>query len=232
MQLSPSKLNVLNDCPRCFWIEGTLAKRPRGIFPSLPGGMDRVFKVYFDQFRGSLPGILKEQLPMHALYDNQANLKRWRFWKGGLTATVQTRHGQVTLIGALDDLLINTETGQHEPLDYKTKGSEPKDDGRQYYQTQLDCYALMLEANRMPVSGKAHLVYFWPEKVVGETNWTSPDITCGAALYTLDASPTRAKELIEKAAGILSMLKPPEQSETCEYCTFHKNRRIYDDPTT
>lgn len=229
MQLSPSKLNVLNDCPRCFWIEGTLAKRPRGIFPSLPGGMDRVFKVYFDQFRGSLPGILKEQLPMHALYDNQANLKRWRFWKSGLTATVQTRHGQVTLIGALDDLLINTETGQHEPLDYKTKGSEPKDDGRQYYQTQLDCYTLMLESNRLKVSGKAHLIYFWPDEIA-EADGTV--VSFKHALYTLDASPTRAKELIHKAAEILAMLTPPEQSATCEYCTFHKNRRKYDDPTT
>ena len=29
--------------------------RPRGIFPSLPSGMDRVIKTYFDHYRGSLP---------------------------------------------------------------------------------------------------------------------------------------------------------------------------------
>ena len=44
--LSPSALNVFNDCPRCFWLDkNKRMKQPRGIFPSLPSGMDKVLKA-------------------------------------------------------------------------------------------------------------------------------------------------------------------------------------------
>ena len=36
--------------------------RPRGIFPSLPSGMDRVIKTYFDHYRGSLPPELEGEV--------------------------------------------------------------------------------------------------------------------------------------------------------------------------
>ncbi|GAI53572.1 unnamed protein product, partial [marine sediment metagenome] len=43
IRLSPSALNLFLQCPRCFWLEKNKGiKRPRGIFPSLPSGMDSV----------------------------------------------------------------------------------------------------------------------------------------------------------------------------------------------
>ena len=36
-KLSPSALNLMKDCPRCFWLaQHKVWKRPAGIFPSLP----------------------------------------------------------------------------------------------------------------------------------------------------------------------------------------------------
>ena len=57
-RLSPSALNLFKECPRCFWLtHHKVWKRPSGIFPSLPSGMDRILKVHFDKFRdgGRLP---------------------------------------------------------------------------------------------------------------------------------------------------------------------------------
>ena len=57
-KLSPSSLNLMKECPRCFWLhQHKVWKRPAGIFPSLPSGMDRVLKHHFDKFRdkGELP---------------------------------------------------------------------------------------------------------------------------------------------------------------------------------
>lgn len=56
IRLSPASLNIFLDCPKCFWLEKNKSiKRPRGVFPSLPGGMDPVIKTYFDFGRlGSL----------------------------------------------------------------------------------------------------------------------------------------------------------------------------------
>jgi len=52
IRLSPSSLNLFLECRRCFWLDKNKGiKRPRGIFPSLPSGMDSVIKKYFDSYR-------------------------------------------------------------------------------------------------------------------------------------------------------------------------------------
>jgi len=62
-RLSPSALNLMKECPRCFWLaQHKVWKRPAGIFPSLPSGMDKILKIHFDKFRdkGQLPPELCE----------------------------------------------------------------------------------------------------------------------------------------------------------------------------
>ena len=57
-KLSPSSVGFLRECPRCLWLYANdNISRPFGVFPSLPSGMDRVLKVYFDKYRvnGELP---------------------------------------------------------------------------------------------------------------------------------------------------------------------------------
>ena len=57
-KLSPSSLNLMKECPRCFWLaKHKVWKRPSGIFPSLPSGMDKILKVHFDKF------MEKDELP-------------------------------------------------------------------------------------------------------------------------------------------------------------------------
>ena len=69
---SPSRLSLIKDCPRCFWLHFNKGiKRPEGIFPSLPNGMDKILKAHFDAFRDKeqLPPELKD-LDDVKLYDN------------------------------------------------------------------------------------------------------------------------------------------------------------------
>jgi len=53
LRLSPTTgLSLFKECPRCFWLHfNKNVHRPRGIFPSLPSGMDLVIKNYFDRYR-------------------------------------------------------------------------------------------------------------------------------------------------------------------------------------
>jgi len=51
IKLSPSKLNLFLECSLCFWLNEQGIHRPSGPFPSLPGGMDRKLKIYFDRYR-------------------------------------------------------------------------------------------------------------------------------------------------------------------------------------
>jgi len=209
--LSPSALNLFKNCPRCFWLEKVKnIKRPRGIYPSLPTGMDRVIKTYFDTFRGR--GLLPPELQIDAfkgirLYDNQAQLELWRAWRTGLR---YEKDGEV-LSGMLDDLLVKDDV--YIPFDYKTKGSPTNEaDATKYYQTQLDCYALMLEGNGLKTAGYGFLLYYSP-KEVGENGRVSFEIQP----IRIETDTKRAEQLFHQALSILTG-RAPESAGDCEYC--------------
>jgi hypothetical protein len=216
--LSPSALNLYNDCPRCFWLDKNKnIKRPRGIFPSLPGGMDLVIKEYFDKYRK------EEQMPPEVegrvegrLFSDLQTLEVWRSWRKTNLYYVNDAYNAV-LSGALDDCLVEGEF--YIPLDYKTRGSELKSDPRLYYQTQLDCYCLMLESNGYKTKGVAYLLYYWPQEVKEN----------GAVLFhvepiRIETSCKAAEDIVRKAATCLA--EPmPAPSEECEYCNLVKLRQ-------
>ena len=211
--LSPSALSLFKDCPRCFWLEKVKGiKRPRGIFPSLPGGMDRVIKTYFDGFRAQ--GTLPPELCIDAfegiqLYDNQVQLDSWREWRSGLK--YQDPEDGAVLSGMLDDLL--TQGDLYVPFDYKTKGSPTnEEDATKYYQTQLDCYALMLEGNGLKTAGFGFLLYYSPKSVGerGKVHFEIQPIRIGTEIL-------RATDLFRRALSILTGPAPKAASK-CEYC--------------
>lgn len=221
LRLSPtSGLNLFRDCPRCFWLAYCAnTPRPRGIFPSLPGGMDLVIKDYFDQYRGSLPPELLGQV-RGSLLDDLNLMNAWRNWRTGLQYVDRER--EAVLFGALDDCLV--ENGKYIPLDYKTKGSAPNEgDGERYYQTQLDSYALMLEANGFPVSDCAYLVYYYPEQV-GKSG--AVQFKVHPVELTVDAR--RAQKTFEDAVALLAG-PCPEQSPNCEYCGWNQALRRHEE---
>lgn len=211
--LSPSKLGIFKNCKRCFWdmmISGI--QRPRGAFPSLPGGMDLILKGYMDSFRGGMPPELAGQVP-GKLYDNLPQLNRWRNWRTGLTVAEK----KYRLIGAIDDLL-NVE-GKLAPLDFKTKGSKPATDGSEYYQHQMDMYAFMLKYNGFPILEAAFLAYFWPITVEPrETSMILP-VHFGCQTFELEANPDRAEGMIFDAIDVLDGPRPDPNPE-CEYCNY------------
>ena len=217
ISLSPSKLGIYRDCPRCFYDANVLKiERPRGIFPSLPGGIDRVMKVHGDQYRGRMMPPLDKTLT-GIFWGTVEQINKLRNWRSGLKASL-TAHGKsVNVIGALDDLVLEHD-GTYSPFDTKTKGDVPKDDGSQYYQAQMDFYALMLRQNGMMPSGKAYLAYWYPVSAEGN------GITFACQPYTLTADADRAIKLIEDAVAVL-IGDRPAVNPTCEYCKFAEARK-------
>ena len=64
-KLSPSNLNLLEDCPRCFWLHMIKKiKRPVGPMSSIPIKMDSIIKHYFNRYResGQLPPMIKGKI--------------------------------------------------------------------------------------------------------------------------------------------------------------------------
>lgn len=215
-RFSPSTLNLFLNCPRCFWLQFNKGiQRPRGIFPSLPGGMDRVIKDYYNGYRKikKLPPELEGKVE-GLLFEDGALLEEWRNWRKGLVH--EDKALGVTLTGALDECLVKGD--YYIPLDYKTKGSAPnQEDSEKYYQNQLDCYCLLLESNRRPTCSLAYLVYYYPEKV--QKNGL---VQFKVEPIRMETDPLRAKETVEKAAALLRGPMPTDGGE-CEYCGYTGN---------
>ena len=218
-QFSASTLNLYNQCPRCFWFAVNKdIRRPRGIFPSLPNGIGRVLKPFFDIHRKShtLPDGLAD-LPAGAmLFPDIELVNKWRDWKTGLT---YTSNQGVKIIGALDDCL---KIGDFvAPLDYKTRGSMPKDaaDSQKYYGLQLSLYSFLLKEYGLKVTKKGYLIYYYPTKAGDLTR-----IEFSTKLVELKADPKYFIDVMVAAIKVLKDAKPPAPADGCEFCNFREGR--------
>ncbi len=215
IRLSPSKLNLFLECPLCFWMENVeKIHRPRGIFPSLPSGMDSVLKKYFDSFResGEIPPEIEGKVEGELMQDLEL-LKKWTNNRVGIQ--FEDEESGALLMGALDECLVNGET--YIPLDFKTRGFDLKEDSTDYYQNQLDTYCLLLEKNGFKQPGFAYLVYFIPEKYEGQ----------GITKFKIEikkvkTSPERALKIFREAVRLLKSQKPQAHSK-CEFCSWHSS---------
>lgn len=211
--LSPSKIGVLKDCPKCFYDAEILKiARPRGIFPSLPGGVDLVMKNCFDANRSTWLTCLQTEMQGKTLWGTVDQINKLRNWRSGLKATITVKGKVVSLIGALDDLILESDRS-FSPFDTKTKSKEPSSDGSEYYQHQLDLYALMLRENGMVPSGKGYLNYWFPVQFEGGAmQWRNK-------LYILNVSAESGALWLMKAVDVLTGSRPAE-TPGCEYCKF------------
>ena len=140
-KLSPSSINLFLECPRCFWLQLVKGiKRPEGIFPSLPSGMDKILKAHFDSYAEK--GTLPPEISAHGLkngyqlFSDKKTLDIWRSNFKGITYTDKT--SGVLLRGAVDNILTNGK--KLIVLDYKTRAFPLKEDTNTHYQTKMDVY--------------------------------------------------------------------------------------------
>jgi CRISPR/Cas system-associated exonuclease Cas4 (RecB family) len=176
--------------------------------------MDLVIKGYFDNYRGSLPPEINGKISGQLMADINL-MNKWRNWRTGLEYSDKKR--KAVLFGALDDCL--TEGEYYIPLDYKTRGSAPKEgDSELYYQTQLDAYALLLEKNGYKTKNYAYLIYYYPEEVK-ENGLVKFNIK----LVKVNTDLKRAKKTFEDAIDFLKGPIPEKHSE-CEYCCWIGSR--------
>ncbi len=181
--------------------------------------MDLVIKKYFDNFRGFLPPEIDRKVEGKLIPDLEL-MNRWRNWRTGLEYA--DKKLDAVLFGALDECLID-EDGYYIPLDYKTKGSAPKEgDSEKYYQTQLDTYAFLLNENGYKTKNFAYLVYYFP-KEVKENGVVNFEVTPIKVMTDLK----RAKKTFEDSVLLLQGPIPTRHS-LCEYCLWLGNRTEFE----
>ena len=210
MQLSASTLKLFQECPRCFWLHlNRKIERPRGPFPSLPSGIDRVLKGYFETYRkrGVLPPLIDGKL--------DGKLATSALTLGFTDPAV----GGSRLWGKLDDCVILPDQ-RLAPLDHKTRASAPADVGytKKYYQFQMDVYTLLLERNGHRTSRTAHVVYYYP--VDGALHEGFP---FQVTVHTVATDPDRAYDVFTRGCRCLGG-PLPACGEACEFCRWAEAR--------
>jgi len=178
-------------------------KRPRGIFPSLPGGIDLILKEYFNGYRakGKMPPLVAGKIE-GKLADIPLNL------------SFLDKENDLKITGRLDDCLLIDS--MYIPLDHKTRGNLPEDIeySYNYYKRQMDTYALLLMTNGYKTGDFAYIVYYSPAG--GELHNGFP---FEVDVHKLNTEPESVHRLYIEAKECL--LKPaPLSSPNCEYCKW------------
>src|SRR3989344_1670449 len=210
-KLSPSSINLMLDCPKCFWLQLVKKiKRPEGIFPSLPSGMDKILKNHFDRFmeKGELPPELCESecgKDGCRLFNDREKLKIWRNNFKGINWT--DKQGNI-LHGAVDNLLIKGK--KLIILDFKTRGYPCKEDTADTYQSQLDIYNFLLRKNIYETEDYAFLLFYVPKEVL-----PTGEVIFDTELKKMKVSIKNAENIFQNAIKVLNEECP---KKTCEWC--------------
>jgi hypothetical protein len=209
-KLSPSSIALMEECPRCFWLtQRKVWKRPSGIFPSLPSGMDSILKKHFDKFaeKGELPPELREseECQKCVLFDDAELLKTWRNNLRGIVWT--DKEGNI-LHGAVDNILVKGK--KLVVLDYKTRGFPLKEDTAEHYQNQLNFYNFLLRKNSHETEDFAFLLFYYPKEIL-ETG----EVIFDTKLVKMKTDAESAEALWKKALKVLEGECP---KKTCEWC--------------
>src|SRR3989338_9225731 len=204
-KISPSSINLMEECPRCFWLAiHDKWKRPQGIFPSLPSGMDGILKVHFDKFmeKGELPPEIREECKDCRLFDDKEKLKIWRSnFKG-----IQYTEGDIMLRGAVDNLLV--KNGKLIVLDYKTRGFPLKDDTHEHYKVQMDLYNFLLRKNGYSTENYSYLLFYYPNRVNN-----NGEVVFDTKLVKINVGD--GEKVFKKA---IKLINGEEPKEKCEWC--------------
>jgi len=201
-KLSPSTLNLMEDCPRCFWLaQVKKIKRPSGPMSSIPIKMDSIIKKYFNKYRelNELPPIIQGQIEGRLAVDIPITLKH------------EEENG-IILWGRPDDY-FELEDNSIVAFDHKTKSKAPESI-HSSYQLQLNVYSYLLKAMGYKTTNKAYLAFYYPDDCELHNGMC---IHC--TVIEVKTNPAKAKDLVNRAYNVLNG-PMPKHSENCGYCKW------------
>ena len=211
-RFAPSQLNLIHDCPRCFWRAHVAGiSRPRGIFPGLPGAIDKIVQKETTKYAG------KGKPKWLAPWTNEGIIRPG-------TKRLVLKGDDYIVTGIYDDLLVMGDESVI-IIDYKT-AARPHSEGdtKQYYQLQLDMYALLCEANGLKPAEVGYIVYTTPNllrRYVQDFNRDRLiDIFFKVTHVPLKVSAQRGKDTIRVALNICGLKQSPAASPACEWCHY------------
>jgi CRISPR/Cas system-associated exonuclease Cas4 (RecB family) len=221
-KLSRSKIDLFQECPRCFYLDNKLGVR-RPSFPpfNLNNAVDTLLKKEFDIYRRSQkPHPIISEHKIDAVPFSHPELDTWRENFEG----VQFVHKPTGMIisGAVDDIWVKPN-GELIIVDYKSTSKDEKitldDAWKDSYKRQMEVYQWLLRQKGFEVSEEGYFVYAnastEPEKFDGNLKF---ELT----LLKHVGNPEWVEPVIFKIKEVLDSDKIPAPDQNCEHCNFCK----------
>ncbi|MEX0616354.1 MAG: PD-(D/E)XK nuclease family protein [Candidatus Woykebacteria bacterium] len=222
IKLSRSKLELLIECPKCFWLyAGKNISRPFGAPYTINNAIDFLLKKEFDDHRkGGTAHYLIEREGIEAIPYLHDDIDKWRNTFTGIQ--YEDHENGFLVFGAVDDIWVDSK-GNLIVVDYKASGAK---EGELYesYKRQVEIYQWLLRKNKFKVLDRAYFVYARVNKDNGFADGKL-DFNIKVQPYEGDASWVESK--IKEAKKILSG-PIPKSSDSCIYCTYRTNANKLD----
>jgi CRISPR/Cas system-associated exonuclease Cas4 (RecB family) len=230
IKLSRSKIELFEQCPRCFWLgERLKIKRPSGPPFNINKAIDELFKKEFDAHRVAKtahPIMLAHKLD--AVPFPHKDLNKWRENFVGVQALDTASN--ILVFGAVDDVWVKPN-GELIVVDYKATAKDREvnidSDWQMSYKRQLEVYQWLLRQNGFTVSDTGYFVY---TNVNVAADGFADTLTFTTKLIPYTGSADWIEPTLLKMKACLEGDMPPVGTAAmggeCDFCLYAKSRTM------
>jgi hypothetical protein len=220
MKLSRTKLELLMDCPRCFYLDLVhKIKRPSGPPFTLNLAIDTLLKAEFDVHRAQQTRHpVMEKFKINAVPYQSENMRGWRVNSKG----IQFLHPKTDLLvcGAVDDIWQDLAEDATERLlhvvDYKATGAKAYNIYASY-KRQMEIYMWLLIQNGFHVSPTGYFLFAKANKAEG---FEGAALSFDMFIEPQAGDTSWVEEKVLLAKRVLDSNKIPDASSECEHCEY------------
>ena len=223
-KLSRSKIDLLVDCPRCFWLDLKKGvKRPPPFPYTINNAVDYLLKQEFDSYRekGKPHPVMLENNIEAVPYKNE-KINEWRHNFTGVRYLHEPTDFMV--FGAVDDVWVNPG-GELIVVDYKATGAN-QHKVQVSYRRQMEVYQWLLRKNGFEVSPVGYFVFARANKANGfsiENGLTKAVLPFDLLIESHKGDDSWIEETLLRARETVEFEEPPLASDECQYCRYSKS---------
>ena len=222
IKLSRSKLELLFECPRCFWFyAGKGIARPFGAPYTINNAVDFLLKQEFDEHRknGTAHYLIKRE-GIDAIPYLHEDIDKWRNTFTG----IQYHHKPTDFLvfGAVDDIWVDPN-GNLIVVDYKASGAK---EGELYdnYKRQMEIYQWILRQMGFKVLDRGYFVYC---RVNKDNGFAHGNLNFDIKIQPYDGDSSWVEEKIIEAKKVLGG-KMPSVNKDWDFCKYRQAVAVFE----
>lgn len=222
IKLSRSKLELLLECPKCFWLyAGKNIPRPFGAPYTINNAIDFLLKKEFDEHRraGTAHYLIKRE-GIDAVPYLHDDINKWRDTFTGIQ--YEDKENNFLVFGAVDDIWVDSK-GNLIVADYKASGA-PEKELYESYKRQMEIYQWLLRKNGFKVLNRGYFVYC---RVNKENGFDQGKLDFDIKVQPYDGDDSWIEGKLKEAKKILDG-PMPEAHPDCDYCKYRQTTKQFE----